>query len=218
MQEQTPLNGVSTLGKIRPPGPPPSNTAAGSPPNPVTVLPTPVREAPDTPSPVSPATEAEVPGPTEMPDKASSIPDTPPDTGPEETLATDSPAFDKLSDAKVKRAQFTNGIYDREPIDHVGPVLPTWDPAQEPRQIFFFTELTKLDGHTIYHRWKLNDELVGEIPFEVGSSWRWRVYSSKTILPTMTGQWRVAVVDELGNVLHSQGLTVEAQHPTPESE
>jgi hypothetical protein len=112
----------------------------------------------------------------------------------------------------VKRAQFTNGIDGREPIDRILKTLPAWDIKEGSRQIFFFTEVTGLGGHTIHHRWELNGRVISEIPFEVKSAWRWRVYSSKNILPTMAGQWRVTVIDDSDNVLYSQGLILAPKH------
>jgi hypothetical protein len=112
----------------------------------------------------------------------------------------------------VKRAQFTNGIGDREPIDRIPKTLPAWNIKEGSRQIFFFTEVTGLGGHTIYHRWELNGRVISEIPFEVKSAWRWRVYSSKNILPTMAGQWRVTVIDDSDNVLYSQSLILASKH------
>ena len=108
----------------------------------------------------------------------------------------------------VKRAQFTHGIEDREPIDRISRTLPAWDYKQGPRPIYFFTEVSGLGGRTIYHRWERNGRVVSEIPFDVKSSWRWRVFSSKNILPTMAGRWRVTVVDDLDNVLYRQDITL----------
>jgi len=51
--------------------------------------------------------------------------------------------------AGVKRAQFTNGIHDREPIDRIPKALPAWSIKEGARQIFFFTEITGMDGQTI---------------------------------------------------------------------
>ncbi len=112
----------------------------------------------------------------------------------------------------VKRAQFTNGIENREPIDRISRTLAPWDYKEGAKPIFFFTEVSGLEGRTIYHRWELNGRVVSEIPFDVKSSLRWRVFSSKNIMPTMAGRWRVSVVDDLDNVLYSQGITLSTRH------
>ena len=125
------------------------------------------------------------------------------------TLVPPTPAAEAAS---VKRAQFTNGIENREPIDRISRTLPGWDYQEGAKPIFFFTEVSGLEGRTIYHRWELNGRVVSEIPFDVKSSLRWRVFSSKNIMPTMAGRWRVSVVDDLDNVLYSQGINLSTRH------
>ncbi len=108
------------------------------------------------------------------------------------------------SNGLVKRAQFTSGIQDREPIDQIDNLLSSVADEDSAKQLYFFTEVAKLEGRTIYHRWQLNGEVLAEIPFEVKSNWRWRVFSSKKILPSMQGEWRVSVIDDQGNTLYSE--------------
>jgi len=99
----------------------------------------------------------------------------------------------------VARAQFTSGILDREPVDNVTSL----DSGTE--RIFFFTELQNMEGRTVVHRWELNGEVLGAVTFQVRGP-RWRVYSSKELLPEWTGKWIVSVVDEDGTVLGSYTL------------
>ncbi len=108
------------------------------------------------------------------------------------------------SNGLVKRAQFTSGIQDREPIDQIDNLLSSVADEGSAKQLYFFTEVAKLEGRTIYHRWQLNGEVLAEIPFEVKSNWRWRVFSSKKILPSMQGEWLVSIIDDQGNILHSE--------------
>ncbi len=42
--------------------------------------------------------------------------------------------------------------------------------------------------------------MIAEIPFAVGAP-RWRVHSSKNLLPEWVGEWTVSVVDSGGQVL-----------------
>jgi hypothetical protein len=39
---------------------------------------------------------------------------------------------------------------------------------------------------------------MGEVKFNVGGP-RWRIWSSKTLLPQWTGEWRVSIIDGSGN-------------------
>ena len=50
------------------------------------------------------------------------------------------------------------------------------------------------DSTEIEHRWYWNDDLISSIPLKVKSN-NWRTYSIKTIVPSMTGEWMVAIVN-----------------------
>ncbi len=95
---------------------------------------------------------------------------------------------------EVARAQFTSAIEAREPVDEV-TVL-----GNNVNKVYFFSELRNLQGETITHRWIYAGKVMAEISFNVGGP-RWRVNSSKTLLPGWTGKWTVAVVDSTGALL-----------------
>jgi len=94
----------------------------------------------------------------------------------------------------VPRAQFTSGIQDREPVDDLSNL------TNDHTQVFFFTELKNLAGSRVLHRWEYNGQVMAEVPYEVGGD-RWRVWSSKTLDPSWTGEWKVSVVDAAGSTL-----------------
>ena len=91
----------------------------------------------------------------------------------------------------VARAMFTTGIVDREPVDDLATVPNTED------RIYFFTDLRNLEGQIVTHRWEYNNKVMAEVTFQVGGP-RWRVFSSKNLLPHWTGHWTVIVSDENG--------------------
>jgi len=97
----------------------------------------------------------------------------------------------------VERAQFTSAVENREPVDLV-TVL-----GNDHREIRFFTDLRQLAGRTVTHRWEYQGKVMAEIPFQVGGP-RWRVYSSKTLLPDQLGKWTVVVVDQSGWPLQTE--------------
>lgn len=97
-------------------------------------------------------------------------------------------------DDEVARARFTTGIEDREPVDDLNRLDASHN------QVFFFTELRGLEGRTVTHRWMHDGEVHGSVDFEVGGP-RWRVWSSKDLLPDWTGGWTVVVVDDEGEQL-----------------
>jgi len=103
------------------------------------------------------------------------------------------------ADDGVARSVFTTGIQDREPVDQVGQL------SNDHTQIYFFTEIQGMNGHTITHRWEQGGEVRAEVTFNVGGD-RWRVWSSKILEPSWLGEWQVSVVDEGGNVLAQESF------------
>ena len=55
------------------------------------------------------------------------------------------------------------------------------------------------------HRWIYFGDVMAEVSFYVGGD-RWRVWSSKNLLPEWRGDWNVVVLDDAGNVLHEDTL------------
>ena len=113
----------------------------------------------------------------------------------------------------VSRSAFTTAIVDREPADDVSSLDTNTD------KVFFFTELTDFGGQTVTHRWEFNGQNMAEVKFNVGGS-RWRVHSSKNLMPEWAGTWTVSVVDANGQVVSSKTLdyTAAAAPTTVESE
>ncbi|MBE9552815.1 MAG: DUF2914 domain-containing protein [Proteobacteria bacterium] len=104
----------------------------------------------------------------------------------------------------VSRAQFTTAVLDREPTDDLSAI------SLDAERVFFFTELHHMDGTTVTHRWSLNGAVMAEVSFNVRAS-RWRVHSSKTLLPEWRGDWVVDVVDENGVVVETKTVGYSAQ-------
>jgi len=106
---------------------------------------------------------------------------------------------------EVARAQFTSAIEQREPVDEI-TIL-----SNNINKIHFFSELRDLQDQTVTHRWMFAGKVMAEVSFNVGGP-RWRVNSSKTLLPGWVGDWVVAVVDGSGNVVAEYSLQyVEAE-------
>lgn len=91
----------------------------------------------------------------------------------------------------VAEALFTTGIEDRQPVDQV-LVL-----TNDIQKVYFYSDIRKLSGQTILHRWEYEGNLVSEKKFDVGGP-RWRVYSQKILNPKMTGIWSVTIQDGNG--------------------
>jgi len=101
---------------------------------------------------------------------------------------------------EVSRALFTIGVDNREPVIMVDSI-----DSSAYKSISFFTELNDLSGHNVTHQWTFNDKVMFEKTFEVHGS-RWRVWTSKTLIPSWTGTWTVNVLDDDRSVLASNSF------------
>lgn len=111
-----------------------------------------------------------------------------------------------VSAAAVARAQFASAIQDREPVDKLDAL------TNDVERVFFFTELRGLGGQRVTHRWEHGGKVMGEVAYEVGGD-RWRVWSSKQLDPSWTGEWKVSVIDAGGATLATETLSYD---PAPQ--
>ena len=62
-----------------------------------------------------------------------------------------------------------------------------------------------MSGQTITHQWTHLDKVMFEKTFEVKAE-RWRVWTSKTLIPNWTGTWTVNVLDADRELLTSKSF------------
>jgi len=96
--------------------------------------------------------------------------------------------------AGISRSAFTTEIVDKEPLTELKQI------SVDVTRVYFFTEITGLNGHAITHRWEYNGQVMAEVSFQVDAN-RWRTWSSKNLLSSWVGKWQVSVLDEGGNVI-----------------
>ena len=108
----------------------------------------------------------------------------------------------------VARAQFTSAVQDHEPVDKLSTL------TNDQTHIVFFTELRDLANQKVTHRWEYNGKVMSEVSFDVGGD-HWRVFSSKTLDPSWTGEWKVSVLDGNGSTLSANTFTYEAATAKP---
>lgn len=101
---------------------------------------------------------------------------------------------------EVTRAMFTIGVDNREPVIMVDSI-----DSSSYTSISFFTELQDLSGNNITHQWTFNGDVMFEKTFEVKGP-RWRVWTSKTLIPSWIGTWVVNVLDDDRTVLSSKSF------------
>ena len=111
--------------------------------------------------------------------------------------------FSANADDGVARSAFTSAIEDKEPVDQIKEL------TTDNKKIYFFTEITGMNGLTMIHRWEYNNKVMAEVSFNVGAN-RWRVWSSKNLMPSLTGKWQVSVIDEGGNILSTESFIYKA--------
>jgi len=104
----------------------------------------------------------------------------------------------------VTRSVFTTTIEDKEPVSELKKI------TADNTRVYYFTELTGLNGHTITHRWEHNGQVMAEISFQIGAN-RWRTWSSKNMVASWTGVWQVSVLDEGGNIMELARFEYVAQ-------
>jgi len=106
------------------------------------------------------------------------------------------------AEGTVARAQFSTNVIDREPIDDIGPIVKV--EYGEIQNVYFFTDLRGMSGTRVVHRWTLDGDSQAEISFDIGGD-RWRVWSSKRLLPGFDGKWAVEIVQD-GEIIETRSF------------
>ena len=102
-----------------------------------------------------------------------------------------------FSRGSVMRSIFTNAIEDREPTDNMKSTGNTSN------KVIYFTELRDMSGQMAKHRWEHNGNVMAEVEFNVRGP-RWRVWSSKSFMPSWEGEWKVSVLNAAGEVISEE--------------
>ncbi|MFO8023875.1 DUF2914 domain-containing protein [Thiohalophilus sp.] len=113
-----------------------------------------------------------------------------------------------FSSGSVMRSAFTTRIENREPADNIDQL------ENDVQEVYYFTELRDMKGQTARHRWKYQGEVMAEVEFDVKGS-RWRVWSSKRLMPDWTGEWSVSVVNAANEVIAEDSFEYVAQTEDP---
>ncbi len=112
-----------------------------------------------------------------------------------------------LQSKHINRAKLVTYVVNREPV---GENLETITVDQESEtKLFYFTEVKGLGGQVITYRWLYGDQLMFAKSITVTGKYSWRSYTSKRIPPTMTGSWRVELIDSDGNLLTENNFIVK---------
>ncbi len=103
---------------------------------------------------------------------------------------------------EVVEGLITTQVSGRQPVDSVQSY-----PAASGK-LFCFTRITgAVDDARVFHVWYRGEQEMARVELLVRSS-DWRTWSSKSLLPGWTGDWRVEVVDGEGNLLQTIPFTL----------
>ncbi len=76
-------------------------------------------------------------------------------------------------------------------------------------RLFCWTRVSGVEAAaTLHHVWIWNDQEMADVVLNVGGS-PWRTFSNKAIMSDWTGDWRVEIRDDTGNVIETIRFTVQ---------
>lgn len=137
-----------------------------------------------------------------------------PNAGPNIQSATPStsrsaearPANEKISSKNIFRTQLATRREGLEPANTIDDKVKARDRGAV--RVYYFNELHGLKGRTVTHQWIHNGKVYANVEAEVKGN-AWRMYSSKALNSSMTGEWKINVTDELGNTLATRSFSYE---------
>lgn len=93
-------------------------------------------------------------------------------------------------------------------VENLTPVGPDVSFDSSVGKLYCFTRIISGQPPTVIkHLWFQGDRMVMEVTLPVKSA-SWRTYSTKTILPSATGSWKVDVTSDDGTVLKTLNFTI----------
>ncbi|ATD01707.1 hypothetical protein PTE01_31570 [Pseudoalteromonas tetraodonis GFC] len=112
----------------------------------------------------------------------------------------------KIDTATISRAVLTRSVSNREPTNVFAADVRL---SQFEESLSFFSELKNLQGQQVKHIWLFEGEVMAEVSLKVTSP-RYRTYSTKNIMDSQLGNWRVDVVDERGLLIAQKEFRILA--------
>ena len=111
---------------------------------------------------------------------------------------------DKISkQLKLNEVMICRGVYKRNPIK------PGFIFSSNVDSIFCYTKISnKGPKQEIKHLWYYENKLITAVTYNIKTSYNYRSWSKKTILPSQIGEWRVDIIDDKENVLGSRKFKI----------
>ena len=113
---------------------------------------------------------------------------------------------DKLfSTLKLKEIMICRGVYKRNPIK------PGFSFTNNVDSLFCYTKISNSGPkQEIKHVWYYQDKLISSVAYNIKTSYNYRSWSQKTILPKQIGKWRVDIIDSKNFILGSRNFEISS--------
>ena len=106
---------------------------------------------------------------------------------------------------KLNEVMICRGVYKRNPIK------PGFTFSNNVDSIFCYTKISnKGPKQEIKHLWYYENKLITAVTYNIKTSYNYRSWSRKSILPSQIGEWRVDIIDDKENVLGSRKFQISS--------
>ena len=106
---------------------------------------------------------------------------------------------------KLNEVMICRGVYKRNPIK------PGFTFTNNVDSLFCYTKISnKGRKQEIKHLWYYENKLITSVTYNIKTSYNYRSWSKKTILPSQIGQWRVDIIDNKERVLGSRKFQISS--------
>ena len=110
---------------------------------------------------------------------------------------------------KLNEIMICRGIYKRNPIKPGIKFINNVD------SLFCYTKISNSGNkQEVKHIWYFENKEMTTVSYNIKTSYNYRSWSKKTIYPNQTGNWRVDVVNKIGDLLGSRDFTINSINTT----
>ena len=110
-----------------------------------------------------------------------------------------------LDPLKLNEIMICRGVYKRNPIK------PGFNFTNNVDSLFCYTKISNKGAkQEIKHLWYYEEKLITSVSYNIKTSYNYRSWSKKTILPSQIGQWRVDIVDNKERILGTRKFQISS--------
>ena len=109
------------------------------------------------------------------------------------------PDKSKEINKSVIRSLLTFKIDNNEPVGEIS--LPLKLSKKKSTSVYYYVELTGMEGHSVYHEWLLDGALITRKKVNISNS-NWRTSSRQLFVYNDKTNWTARLVDETGRLLN----------------